>query len=143
MAKKAYVLTIALCLLVIIPIMTCSIHGLGKSMLPTIAPDSLVIYNPFFSGNLTGHVVIYHNHNTEGWSGTPPTEVCHRVIMDQGNTLILKGDNNELYDPAPIPRKDLLGVVFMAFPMYLAVTILAVAYLLIMGCLFKLVTVTK
>lgn len=81
----------------------------GVSMQPTFGNrDKDVLYiNPFLDRNLTGSIVVFHSSDYD-------FPIAHRVILDEGKTVVTQGDNRETnpLPDDPITKGDIEGVVF-------------------------------
>lgn len=77
----------------------------GRSMEPTIKfGDVVVIREPRASDFVVGSIV-----TAEDSTGAKYT---HRIVgLDDSGDLLLRGDNNTVDDPAPVPTSDVVGVV--------------------------------
>jgi len=75
----------------------------GTSMLPTIKPNTHVIFlKQFYPENLTGYIIIFKFNST--------FYVCHRVIADNSTHVLTKGDNNPVPD-GWIKKDKVIGVI--------------------------------
>ena len=113
MTKKIYLI----CLLVISLVAATSwtfvykaTFLVGNSMNPTLNDGVVIITkrNTDFTKSLEGLIITYDR-------SFPTTSICHRVIVDNGDTLITKGDNNHFPDPE-ILRSDITGIVVSVIP---------------------------
>jgi signal peptidase I len=80
----------------------------GVSMEPRFHTGDLALVRPATSYRV-GDIVAYH-------SNLLHTTVLHRIIARHGNLYIFKGDNNNFIDPAPVPRADLIGKLWLHVP---------------------------
>lgn len=89
----------------------------GVSMEPTIMDGEAVLCYRFenLDENLTKKIVLYTKLNA---STGENYSVCHRVIEDNGDYLLTRGDNNKCNDPL-VMRNNITGVVTLIVPQYL------------------------
>lgn len=86
--------------------------GTGKSMMPTFTPgsDHFITYTTNIPDtDLTGKIIYFVSPYLHS------DFLVHRVIEDNRNTLITKGDNNSNPDPE-IKRSDIIGIVTGYYP---------------------------
>ena len=80
----------------------------GISMEPRFHTGDLAMVRPEATYKV-GDVVAYH-------SDLLHTVVLHRIVARRGSLYIFKGDNNDFIDPAPVPRADLIGKLWLHVP---------------------------
>ncbi|MBT2515261.1 signal peptidase I [Arthrobacter sp. ISL-30] len=109
---------LAVSVLILVPRVTGSqtFSVLTSSMAPKLGPGTFLVMAPASFPDLrTGDVVTY-----QLASGRPDV-VTHRIVgfsaTQQGErTLITKGDNNSVVDPAPVREVQVRGRLFYAVP---------------------------
>ncbi|MCZ6581648.1 MAG: signal peptidase I, partial [Thaumarchaeota archaeon] len=82
----------------------------GQSMLPTILPGSLVITQKQDSYEVDDIVAFYLS------AGRAQKIVVHRIIDENNNGFIIKGDNNKSNDPGFFKEDRIIGQVILATP---------------------------
>ena len=82
----------------------------GNSMLPTIQPGSFVITKS--ATNYFVDDIVSFQQTEQGVS----KNIVHRIISEQEDGFILKGDNNKNNDPGIINSDNITGRVFLVIP---------------------------
>ena len=82
---------------------------LSGSMEPEVPVGSLVYANSNIEPAAIeeGEIAIYQ---------TEEKTIVHRVIENNGQTLVTKGDANEVQDPEPIPYEQVIGSMALCIP---------------------------
>jgi len=82
---------------------------LSGSMSPAIKTGSIIMVKPALNYQV-GDVVTYQ------YGRRARDLTTHRIIEQQGNEFITKGDNNNAADINPIKKEQILGKVFLTIP---------------------------
>ena len=130
---KALIFSSILFFSLLFPTFTVNLRPLkGSSMQPTFYEGDVAIWTEAdISQNLEGKIIFYRYNST--------LDVCHRVIEDNGVTLIVRGDNNKANDPK-VYTNQILGEVTAFLPAYLFklyIISLILSYILFMTIAIK------
>ncbi len=101
-----------------------------KKLFLLILAVSFIRFRPLFvlSGSMepalpTGSLLIIDLKNIKPSEGDVITYrlsgklITHRMVRDEGNRYITKGDNNPIEDPSPVMRKQIVGSVCLCIPL--------------------------
>lgn len=109
----------------------------GTSMLPTIESGSFAVTKKALDYNVDD--IVAYIQKEENFSKT----IVHRIIKNEGNGFIIKGDNNRQNDPGIVMRDQIIGkvlfhipyvgfsVLFMKNPLVLVLSLMAMGLSLI------------
>jgi len=120
-------LTFFLCILVVIPIGKANIFRIdGRSMYPILKNEDYVIVSRDIKNiNLTDKIVMFNSGNAL---------VTHRLVKDEGEMVLTKGDANGLFDKW-IPKSDIYGIVIFIIPFWIIYIILGILIVALSSCL--------
>jgi len=108
----------------------------GFSMYPTFQDGDvlLILPQPNLYSNLTGQIIGY---KLEGFD---EGYIAHRVVLDNGDYVLTKGDHNNYVDEWKINKSQIFGVVITVLPswatlidlpMYVVVGVLCIGVVLV------------
>jgi len=122
---------VCITMLVLVPRFVFRVHG--KSMNPTLKDGDLVFTWFVVRGNLTGEIVVFHDYADR--------LIVHRVVKDNGEEILTKGDANPKTDPSWISRDKILGVVVFVIPSNIAnLTFLGCVVIIVVAIVYELIS---
>lgn len=86
-----------------------TMYVVSNSMVPTFEKGDLLVVTSDYNSLAAGDIIAYNAAWADG------KHVTHRVVSINGDTIMVKGDNNKTNDP-PLSKHDVYGEVVASVP---------------------------